>query len=202
MIKQSTLDKYLKFIGKTFGSIRVDEIDLSTPNRIYFICTCLKCNNKIRVRNDGLNEKTTACKKCMGVWRKENFLKKYSNLLPKDIRHKYIHFKCNAKRKNKTFSFELTKEEVIRLCESPCYYCGKQRCLGIDRVDNAKGYTIDNCVPCCGICNNMKRDLSQKVFLNKVQEISNNLIKSSTTISKESTSQANGDGKGELLTAA
>lgn len=39
-------------------------------------------------------------------------------------------------------------------------------------------------------------------FINKVKSIYNNYIKSSTTISKESTLQANGNGNGELLTAA
>lgn len=29
---------------------------------------------------------------------------------------------------------------------------------GIDRLDNAKGYTLDNCVPCCTFCNGAKSD--------------------------------------------
>lgn len=31
---------------------------------------------------------------------------------------------------------------------------------GIDRVDNNKGYTLDNCVPCCWECNQMKSSLN------------------------------------------
>jgi hypothetical protein len=27
---------------------------------------------------------------------------------------------------------------------------------GLDRIDSKKGYTKDNCVPCCGFCNNLK----------------------------------------------
>ena len=52
--------------------------------------------------------------------------------------------------------------------------------------------------------NKMKMDLELSFFLDQIEKIYNNLetIKSSTTISKESTSQANGDGSGELLTAA
>ena len=48
----------------------------------------------------------------------------------------------------------------------------------------------------------MKNKFSEKEFINKINQIYNNYIKSSTTISKESTLQANGNGNGELLTAA
>lgn len=36
-----------------------------------------------------------------------------------------------------------------------CIYCGESdwRKLGVDRLDNTKGHTPDNCVPCCGKCN-------------------------------------------------
>lgn len=36
---------------------------------------------------------------------------------------------------------------------------------GIDRVDNSKGYTSDNCVPCCWACNNAKKNNSSSEFL-------------------------------------
>ena len=45
----------------------------------------------------------------------------------------------------------------------------------------------------------MKMDYSIDEFKNKVLDIYNHFIKSSTTISKESTSQANGDGNGDHL---
>lgn len=48
----------------------------------------------------------------------------------------------------------------------------------------------------------MKNKYSISTFLNKVKQIYSNHNEGSTTISKESTSQANGDGNGELLTAA
>lgn len=200
MITEKLIKKYSQYIGNTFGMIRVDDIDLSTENRIYFKCTCLKCGRKLRIRNDGLHKNRVGCSKCLGKWRKEHFLEKNKDLLPKDIRNKYIHFKCNAKRKNKNIQFDLTKEQVEDMCKKPCYYCNKPRCLGVDRVDNSKGYTMDNCVPCCGICNRMKMDLDPIYFLQKINDIYKHIIESSTTIPKGSTSQANGDGNGEHLT--
>lgn len=48
----------------------------------------------------------------------------------------------------------------------------------------------------------MKNKYSIEVFIDKIKKIYNIHNESSTTISKESTLQANGSGKGELLTAA
>ena len=101
--------------------------------------------------------------------------------MPKDIRTKYSHFKNNAIIRG--INFDLSKEEVLSLCSSKCFYCGKDRCLGIDRIDNSKGYTIDNCVPCCTTCNYMKRILQRDEFLDHVKKIYNfSIIKGSTTI--------------------
>lgn len=37
MVKQKTIDKYTKFIGKDFGCIHVDDIDLSNADKIEYI---------------------------------------------------------------------------------------------------------------------------------------------------------------------
>lgn len=77
MVKQKTIDKYTKFIGKNFGCIHVDNIDLSeaNKNRVYFFCTCKSCGRKLRLRSDNLesNSKHFGCSKCIGKWRKANF---------------------------------------------------------------------------------------------------------------------------------
>jgi hypothetical protein len=41
---------------------------------------------------------------------------------------------------------------------SRCVYCGTVDRLGCDRIDNAKGHTLDNIVPACGDCNVMRGD--------------------------------------------
>ena len=33
------------------------------------------------------------------------------------------------------------------------WYCGDTEDIGLDRIDNTKGHTKDNVVPCCYICN-------------------------------------------------
>lgn len=42
---------------------------------------------------------------------------------------------------------------------------------GIDRVDNDKGYVVENCVSCCSVCNVLKHTLDQKYFLDHVCKI-------------------------------
>lgn len=42
---------------------------------------------------------------------------------------------------------------------------------GIDRVDNNKGYTLENCVTCCGQCNTSKLNYSQEEFLHWIERI-------------------------------
>ena len=76
----------------------------------------------------------------------------------------YAHYKRSAI--DRSYQFELTKEQFRSLIESDCYYCGAKPKMrnaknlhgeyswnGIDRFDNDKGYVIDNCVPCCTTCN-------------------------------------------------
>jgi hypothetical protein len=42
---------------------------------------------------------------------------------------------------------------------APCVY------NGIDRVKPDAGYIPSNCVPCCGVCNFMKRNHTYREFL-------------------------------------
>jgi hypothetical protein len=81
-------------------------------------------------------------------------------------------------------SFELTKDQVKFITSQNCHYCHippskvNQRSRhnsytwnGIDRVKSDGCYTLDNCVPCCEMCNRMKRDYPQDKFLEQVGKI-------------------------------
>jgi 5-methylcytosine-specific restriction endonuclease McrA len=74
-----------------------------------------------------------------------------------------------------TFDFPLFKELITcncHYCDAPpsnksVYKFTKEYQLynGVDRKNNALGYTPDNCVPCCDICNKAKRAMSYKAFM-------------------------------------
>jgi hypothetical protein len=81
--------------------------------------------------------------------------------------------------------FQLSETQFRALTTDRCYYCGqaptvihitkstKEEFLhgGVDRLDPAVGYIMDNCVPCCSQCNWMKRSASETVFIAKCKEI-------------------------------
>lgn len=93
--------------------------------------------------------------------------------------------------KRKGISFDFTKDEFLELTQQNCYYCGrKPRTViktevgkrkrngsfiynGLDRIDSNKGYSKNNVLTCCEICNKAKRDLSQKDFLEWVDDLIN-----------------------------
>jgi hypothetical protein len=44
-------------------------------------------------------------------------------------------------------------------------------CQGVDRVDNTKGYTLANSVPCCKVCNRMKMAMTKDDFLTHIRKV-------------------------------
>ncbi len=78
--------------------------------------------------------------------------------------------KSSANKKGYDFliSFEEYKEFVLL----PCAYCGEnEKRIGIDRIDNSKGYTKENSAPCCKTCNYMKKNHSVADFLVHIKKI-------------------------------
>lgn len=83
------------------------------------------------------------------------------------------------------YTYTITYEQFLDLSKQNCEYCGDKPAQvytnkrgnqpfiynGIDRVDNAIGYEIDNCVPCCGTCNMMKGKLGKNKFIAQCKKI-------------------------------
>jgi hypothetical protein len=97
----------------------------------------------------------------------------YSRTLP---RGRYSTYKFGAMQRNLNFS--LTIEEFTTMWQLPCTYCGDEiDTIGLDRVDNTKGYTIDNVVPCCTTCNRLKKATPVKEWIDHMVKIINNIKK-------------------------
>ena len=85
------------------------------------------------------------------------------------------YYQTNARRRG--LSWELSLSDFQRLIQGSCGYCGSRDSMtaikhkdkiahnGIDRVNPALGYTVENCVSCCKTCNNAKSDMTVDQFL-------------------------------------
>lgn len=92
--------------------------------------------------------------------------------------------------RSRGLEFSLTESYFYELVIQPCVYCGdfskknvkeiksytrsvKQpfRYTGIDRVDSSKGYTVENSVPCCSICNRAKKDMDSELFKQWIENL-------------------------------
>ena len=75
----------------------------------------------------------------------------------------------------KKIDFSITKEDYNNIKQNDCFICGKQsdenNTNGIDRMDNNKGYVLDNVNACCSECNYMKYTWNYDKFINKLLAI-------------------------------
>ena len=72
-------------------------------------------------------------------------------------------FNRQAARRGK--SVTLAAFQHTRLIVQPCFYCGAEKIIGVDRARNNESYTRENSVPCCGPCNMAKRNSSIRAFV-------------------------------------
>ncbi len=87
-----------------------------------------------------------------------------------------LSYKRAAKKRN--IEWLLSEDEFKSFWGINCSYCNCDiKTIGIDRIENEKPYTIDNCQSCCSTCNSMKMDLSEDEFINIIKKILRHLNK-------------------------
>lgn len=98
-------------------------------------------------------------------WRERNrehvlaYGREYSNAIRHQPWRRFQVARGTARRRG--WAWELTLPEYCALTEEPCHYCGgplPEKGGGLDRADNAEGYTLKNALPCCFLCNRTKGD--------------------------------------------
>ena len=88
----------------------------------------------------------------------------------KHPRFRWRGYKARAKKAG--IPFELPFEGFMSLWQAPCRYCGTTiETIGLDRLDNNLGYTLENLVPCCPICNQIKGMSTVAEFLARCRRI-------------------------------
>lgn len=179
----STTGKRLKdhneLINQKFGRLTV--VSLFEVGKIIKYNVKCDCGTEKIIRKDSLTRIQGNTKSCGCLRRETNFNRGRETSFNKIL----WTYKNNASKRNITF--DLTVEQFRDLTKLPCFYCRQlpnQLCKttkhqeiyvynGIDRKDNNLGYTLDNCVPCCKICNRAKRELTLNEFLDWIERLKN-----------------------------
>lgn len=163
-----------------FGKWTVLEYVSRDPSNSQYVngwrCRC-ECGRFATIPSQNLRlERTKSCGKCGDRL-------KYQG---SDASLQQLYLEYSFRAKQRSYSFNLTIEQFKALTSKNCNYCDLEPqtrvCTrkgsrtpyiynGVDRVDNTKGYSIENCVPCCKICNRMKRTLLVDQFLNQAFRI-------------------------------
>lgn len=141
-------------------------------------CNC-SCGETIYVRTARLNGTEASqerCKKCQyKINSKNRVLLNYMQI------RNFLYFQYQQKAKKRNNEFNISFEDFDKMIQQNCYYCGQApeahkgdlirlqekepfKRNGIDRVDSNKGYTLDNIVPCCTMCNFAKLHYSIDEF--------------------------------------
>lgn len=177
--------------GKRFGRLLVIKFDKWVERRYtnvgMWLCLC-DCGKECSVSTARLNHKrgTKSCGCLLKDHVKKKLKYKGKAVGYAALNGYFTSYRNRAYKKN--IVFELTKEYFGELVSRNCMYCGSQpfnmvpkkvknningRIIvnGIDRIDSSIGYTVDNCVPCCKICNVMKNSLTKREFLEWVEKI-------------------------------
>lgn len=174
-------------IGQKFGRLTAireyHKRDKSGKSHIVIVCIC-DCGNETHVDKTRL---TSGYTRSCGCLQKEirkslgsKFKKDYGTAAFNEC---YAAYKKSAIARG--YDFELSKEEFKEIITQPCIYCGESltqekikkgangsfKYTGIDRYDNSKGYVIDNCVPCCSVCNRIKTNMSIEKMKEQLEKI-------------------------------
>ena len=171
------MSKLKNEIGNKYGRLTVIGQEKSTClGQSVWLCQC-DCGEKQKVVGSSLrSHKTNSC----GCIRDEK------HLLPKGEAafNKLLYsYKYGAKKRG--IMFEITDKQFKDLISNKCHYCGTPPLQqyktqselsggyiynGVDRKDNKVGYTLENSISCCGLCNRAKMDMKYDDFINWIKK--------------------------------
>lgn len=129
-------------------------------------CKIEKSFSKFQKHPTGKYGYNAKCKKCLAKYRKEHEqipeIKKaridYQYQYNRTLNRRYGMLKLEAK--SRKLDCTLTIEEYsVSISSNKCHYCGNklnETGSGLDRINNCKGYILNNVVSCCYRCNIVK----------------------------------------------
>lgn len=165
--------------GERFGDlVIVCQTDERSSGAVVYIARC-DCGKEIKVTSSHVKRFTTHCG-CKGVGKSKKPMPgalgidskfgAYTGTLT-NTPGNTIYAQYRQSAKSRGHRFDITRADFLRMIQQDCHYCGAApsnrrefgdvvfEYNGLDRLDSAKGYSVDNCVPCCRTCNVAKNDL-------------------------------------------
>jgi len=161
--------------GKKYGKLTaLKRVGNTKYGHVMWSCVC-ECGKTKDFNGSDLRK---GIKKSCGCAGNTRVYYRSSRTLYKDARNMVLSaYQSNAKNKNRLFN--IPEDKFFELTQKNCEYCGNEPQTiaspknpnstlkqyvynGIDRVNSAEGYTVENCVPCCSICNRMKMNHTKK----------------------------------------
>lgn len=146
----------------------------------YMICDCMN-EYSLKLTNTLKNGGNFMCRQCYAERDAANFDAHWG------YKAAFSRIKKDARAANREFSIKL--EEFRYLSQQNCYYCGGAPAnlityrgqnsftfryfmySGLDRINNEVGYTRQNVVPCCIICNRAKNSMPFKDFIDWINRL-------------------------------
>jgi hypothetical protein len=168
-------------IGRTFGRLTVtafiprSERPQNGKSCSFWKCKCT-CGNEKIVRVDALRSgKQVSC----GCYQKET-VRRVLSYTGDEKGRRLVFCSLQWSARSRGLLCELTFEQVGLLNKQNCFYCGMPPSSiaasrnkvgldyiynGIDRLDNERGYIMDNVVACCSRCNHAKHTMLPGEFI-------------------------------------
>lgn len=186
------MGKFIDLTGQKISKWTIKSLSHVKNKTLYWNCVC-NCGTVRKVDGSSLRRKKSTSCGCQHKKILTNNTFAAKNKGDSGANALYSNYKGGAKRRGLEFS--LTKEHFLKLTKQACFYCRslpsssivnhgpgmKIRNIehsryifnGIDRVDNTIGYTENNVVPCCKLCNLMKGTASMEEFINHCKKVAN-----------------------------
>lgn len=149
-----------------------------------WLCKC-DCGNMTEANTGSLTcDKKKSCGCLTSTKSAENSIKSRYKIVKQDAGYRSIYSSYKLNAKSRKFDFNIDFDYAVSIMKSDCHYCGIEPSNtymksyynatynGIDRVDNTKGYEMDNIVSCCKMCNIAKNNNTEEYFLQWVKRLS------------------------------
>lgn len=167
-LKSPTGNRIKDYTGFKRNSLIAISYSHIYKNQTFWIFKC-DCGIMKAIRPNKVFKKTNPTKTC-GCWRTGN------NALKKLIRS----YKKGARIRG--LEWNLSEDDFLKITSEICFYCksipekkikstyDEFTYNGIDRKNNKIGYILENCLPCCTLCNKAKRDLDYDLFISWINK--------------------------------